>query len=185
MKALDFHVERRFLSRSECADILRWPHGPVELGRTAGKGAKRNCWTATLVAEDVNAHFVHDCVLFESRIKRLMRVAYPNIARGYMTLEPIQLVAYPADLNGGGSYTWHMDRGRYRESPIAGRRMSISIQLSDSKAYQGGDLQFNLGDVYDAPREIGSAIVFPSYVLHQVTPVRRGLRHALVTWLGE
>lgn len=179
MRPLDFHVERRFLTRSECVAIVnRWPHGPVELGRTSGKGARRNCWTASLLTRDLNVHLAE-------RIKRLMRATYPDLARGYMTLEPIQLVSYPAELNGGGCYTWHMDKGRYRESPIAGRRMSISVQLTDAKTYEGGDLQLNLGDVYAATREIGSAIVFPSYVLHQVTPVRRGIRHALVTWLGE
>ena len=37
-----------------------------------------------------------------------------------------------------------------------------------------------------APRDLGGVIVFPSFVLHRVTPVTRGIRHSLNAWIhGE
>jgi PKHD-type hydroxylase len=30
----------------------------------------------------------------------------------------------------------------------------------------------------------GTVIVFPSYVLHEVTPITQGTRHSLVAWLA-
>ena len=33
-------------------------------------------------------------------------------------------------------------------------------------------------------REQGSIIIFPSFVYHQVTPVRRGMRQSLVGWIS-
>ena len=33
-------------------------------------------------------------------------------------------------------------------------------------------------------REQGCCTVFPSYVLHQVTPVTKGTRYSLVAWIG-
>jgi predicted 2-oxoglutarate/Fe(II)-dependent dioxygenase YbiX len=59
----------------------------------------------------------------------------------------------------------------------------VSVQLSESSDYTGGDLQVG---VANATRLIGSAIVFPSYQLHRVHPVQSGERFSLVAWLrGE
>jgi PKHD-type hydroxylase len=35
-----------------------------------------------------------------------------------------------------------------------------------------------------APREKGTVIMFPSYLLHRVTPVTKGVRKSLVLWVG-
>ena len=53
----------------------------------------------------------------------------------------------------------------------------MSVQLSESSDYTGGDLQVG---VANATRLIGSAIVFPSYQLHRVHPVQSGERFSLV-----
>ena len=49
--------------------------------------------------------------------------------------------------------------------------------------YEGGDLRLYGGDDYDtAPKKQGTIIGFPSYVLHEVTPVTSGVRYSLVGW---
>ena len=48
----------------------------------------------------------------------------------------------------------------------------------------GGDLKFfedNTGSI--AVKQQGTLILFPSYVLHQVTPVTKGERNSLVAWV--
>jgi PKHD-type hydroxylase len=81
----------------------------------------------------------------------------------------------------GGHYDWHMDL-KTQKFP---RKLSMSIQLSDPNDYEGCDLQFyGNRQLETAPRTRGTAIIFPSYVMHRVTPVISGTRKALVAWAG-
>jgi len=90
---------------------------------------------------------------------------------------PIKVIRYEA----GDHYTWHTDLGGGAASD---RKLSMTVQLSAPGSYDGGDLELIAGPhPVTAPRERGAAIVFPSYLLHRVTPVARGLRFALVTWV--
>jgi len=83
----------------------------------------------------------------------------------------------------GACYRKHVDRGHNR--PV--RKLSVSIQLTESSLYEGCDLLlYNEETPYTCKRDIGSATVFPSYTLHEVTELQQGERFALVTWVtGE
>ena len=91
--------------------------------------------------------------------------------------EGMQFTKYTAP---GGKYGTHIDR-------ITGgltRKLSFTLQLSDPADYVGGDLQLHLGDdPLKMNREQGYVAVFPSYVLHEVTPVTEGTRYSLVSWI--
>ena len=64
-------------------------------------------------------------------------------------------------------------------------RLSISIQLSSDKEYEGGDLEFKTGrQIETAPKKNNCAILFPSYFLHRVKPVTKGVRKSLVLWIS-
>jgi len=79
-------------------------------------------------------------------------------------------------------YTWHIDKGMQHTSP---RKLSVVIQLSDPSEYDGGNLQFMLGNESEnAKKEKGMLYAFPSWVLHRVTPVTEGTRRSLVIWLS-
>ena len=58
------------------------------------------------------------------------------------------------------------------------------IQLSDDTDYEGGDLQLKMSSQkpYCASRLKGDGLVFPSWILHGVTPVTKGVRKSLVVW---
>jgi PKHD-type hydroxylase len=57
------------------------------------------------------------------------------------------------------------------------------VQLSDPAGYEGGQLQvWPSNAVITAPGEKGTATLFPSYLLHRVTPVTAGERHSLTIW---
>ena len=83
----------------------------------------------------------------------------------------------------GGHYTWHQDIGPGRPSH---RKISVTVQLSDPDEYEGGDLEIWSGgsSIFKAPKEAGLAVIFPSYMMHRVTPVIRGRRCSLVLWVG-
>ena len=90
----------------------------------------------------------------------------------------IQLARY--DSSDQGFYDWHTDFAGYR--PL--RKISISIQLSRSEDYDGGDLElFVLNQPQKVERARGALIAFPSFVLHRVAPVTRGTRWSLVAWV--
>ena len=92
--------------------------------------------------------------------------------------EPLQLTNY--DQSENGMYGWHQDYGRG-----VSRKMSITVQLTDPSEYEGGNLQMmTTGEPVNVRKQRGLVAVFPSYVLHQVTPVTQGSRQSLVAWVS-
>ena len=79
-------------------------------------------------------------------------------------------------------YKEHMDC-RLRGVPST-RKLSVTVQLSDPSCYEGGDFLFGK-DIPQPPEEVknkGSVLVFPSFLYHQITPVKNGDRFSLVGW---
>jgi PKHD-type hydroxylase len=67
------------------------------------------------------------------------------------------------------------------------RKVSAVLQLSDPKTYEGGRLKLQntyTADFFEPPEfeARGSIVVFPSFLLHQVTPVTKGNRYSAVAW---
>jgi PKHD-type hydroxylase len=91
-------------------------------------------------------------------------------------------IQYTEYHDNGGHYDWHLDVGMY---PVNHRKISVTIQLSDPDDYEGGDFEVMTSSIPDiAPRKKGCAILFPSYLLHRVTPVTKGIRKSLVIWVN-
>ena len=102
-----------------------------------------------------------------------------NFALTGMT-ERVQITQYSEE--NSGHFDWHIDLGA---GGLSKRKISISVLLSDPDSYEGGDLQFFTGKKdYYAGREQGTAILFPSYLPHRVTPVTRGIRRSLIMWIS-
>lgn len=81
----------------------------------------------------------------------------------------------------GGHYDWHADLG----PKISNRKLSCVLQLSDANDYEGGELQFNNGaGAVNVGKRKNRIVFFSSFVLHRVTPVTKGTRISLVTWLS-
>ena len=64
----------------------------------------------------------------------------------------------------------------------------MTIQLSDSDEYEGGDFEFDNDILANPPdknilREKGRVLIFPSFLPHKVNPVTKGIRKSLVTWI--
>ena len=95
--------------------------------------------------------------------------------------EMIQYTEYHA--SAGGHYGWHQDIG---PGMLSLRKVSITVQLSDTNDYKGGDLEIWQGGdgPLQAPRGRGNVVIFPSYMMHRVSPVTEGTRRSFVLWLG-
>ena len=79
----------------------------------------------------------------------------------------------------GNKFDWHEDIGA---GAASNRKLSITVQLSDESAYEGGDLQFLSVPELTVPKARGTAILFPAYLAHRVSDVTSGLRCSLVGW---
>jgi PKHD-type hydroxylase len=94
-------------------------------------------------------------------------------------IENIQFTEYEDTYK--GFYGKHIDIA-YKSSNM--RKLSFTIQLSDPSEYDGGDLCLYFSD--DArvmAKDRGILTVFPSFAVHEVEPVTRGTRYALVGWV--
>ena len=97
----------------------------------------------------------------------------------YGLVENFQYTVYHA--SEGGHYDWHCDTGKMAQP----RKISLTLQLSEPSAYEGGDLLLEVGaGPTRAHKARGTLVAFPSYVLHRVTPVTSGIRKSLVAWVG-
>jgi len=91
--------------------------------------------------------------------------------------EGLQFTKYESP---SGHYVKHMDK----MFGGAIRKLSITVQLSNPKDYEGGELELTLSqkpDIMD--KEQGKLIAFPSYVVHEVKAVTKGTRYSLVAWI--
>lgn len=100
-------------------------------------------------------------------------------------LTGIDTIQYTQYINTGDKYDFHADSApgvKYDENMV--RKLTMVIQMSDESDYTGGDVEFMSGKQYNetAPRAKGSIVIFPSFVMHRVTPILTGKRNSLVTW---
>lgn len=93
----------------------------------------------------------------------------------------IQFTEYGTEY--GGKYDWHHDVD-WQSDAAFDRKISVVLQLSDGKYYEGCDFQFDevQNPDPDALRAKGTIICFPSYLRHRVTEITKGSRYSLVAW---
>jgi PKHD-type hydroxylase len=64
------------------------------------------------------------------------------------------------------------------------RKLSLSVQLCEPDTYEGGDLLLYYGAKPDAAKkDQGVMTAFNSMTLHEVKPITKGKRMALVAWV--
>lgn len=116
-------------------------------------------------------------------VRRLLPEVHRCLGHRITRHEEYKLVRYDADQ---GWFAAHRDN---TAPGTAHRILAVTINLDDhgpagEDAYDGGDLRFpELGSDLWRP-DPGAAITFSCGLLHEVTPVTRGARHALVTFLS-
>ena len=200
--AVDYQLS--FRPRANEADIFAWR--PDFLDSHQIKGYKKEIKKVPFAEKarilgktETGIEGTYDPTIRSSKVKWLPKSAefqglYERIAQEIMIhnnqhfkfdldciREQIQYTEYHAEDK--GQYDWHMDLGAGWASL---RKLSVTINLSDPKDYDGGVLEFNLGGktITQGSKAKGAITVFPSYLLHRVSPVTRGTRKSLVLWVG-
>lgn len=100
--------------------------------------------------------------------------------------ESFQYAEY--DAKDGGKYDFHADldySNREKSTDLQTRKLSLSLILNRPGIdFEGGDFEVMIGDRPVAcPQAKGMVLVFPSWVMHRVTPVTRGVRKSIVVWV--
>lgn len=162
---MNVYTREDFFSPEECSEI-QWIFPGLTPGEVVGKkSAARKSRIAFATTTD------HPLI---RRLRaQILSVNDRMFKFEIMGHESLQLAEYSQ----GEHYDWHLDLG---PGANAKRKLSASIQLTDPDTYDGGDLEFWGGAV--AERRQGTLVMFPSYMLHRVKPVTRGVRKSLVAW---
>lgn len=93
-------------------------------------------------------------------------------------IETLQFTCY---IDSGDKYDYHIDT-MYKS--FGARKLSFSILLNDPSEFDGGDIEFLFGsNPVSGHRSQGGANIFPSHLLHRVTPITKGSRYSLVGWV--
>lgn len=165
---------------------------PAELDRIEAIGDALALDKATLLGGEVSDSYSHvrvtrtawlepspDTKWLYDRMQAVVRTINDGVwqfdLRGFS--ENFQYTVYHG--TEGGHYDWHVDQGELATQ----RKLSLSLQLTDPSEYDGCELQLHGGRrIETAPKDRGMVVAFPSYVLHRVTPITRGIRKAVVVW---
>ena len=189
----------RFFSLEHCAElIVKAEHASTHSTTVAAHGSQQ-------VKEDIRRtskvempnHLVEP-------IKRKLQKLMPTLQVYFGTVitrsQPIEVLRYQP----GDFYRVHKDNGNLRinevgeaVSPvIANRQLTVVVFLNgqvdsgNKESFSGGELvlhsKTSLTDSVDSLLPIsvkaGLLVVFPSSTLHEVMPVRSGIRYSIVSW---
>ncbi|MFN4151823.1 MAG: 2OG-Fe(II) oxygenase [Candidatus Sericytochromatia bacterium] len=94
-------------------------------------------------------------------------------------MSPLHILEYTS----GCFYDWHLDIGGNISHST--RKITSLVFLSDPSEYEGGSLEWSMNtlpDTMNLVQDIGSMIIFPSFLPHKVNPVTSGTRRVLVSW---
>jgi PKHD-type hydroxylase len=111
--------------------------------------------------------------------KRLNKLAREANDNAYRFALDERMTMHVLEYSPDGFFDWHMDLG---VGPTASRKLSLVTFLTPPEQYEGGELMFMDGGEPMRPAQ-GATAIFPSYLLHKVSPVTRGSRCTLVSWL--
>ena len=165
-------------SEEECERIIAAvSSSPADEAFLVGRNREKNLRNAELVWIDE----VHNAGWVMEKLIELVRQSNSNHfdfdIREFA--ESPQIASY--DASADGHFSWHSDIGG--RSTAQKRKLTLVVQLSNPSSYKGGDLEIMPGaQIFAASRARGCASIFPSYTLHQVTPVITGKRYFLTVW---
>jgi len=184
----NYYYFKKAISLEYCKQILKAGRKKIIKEATTFKGinkTKRNCKVAWM-----NEKWIYDII--NPYLHAANKKAGWNFQWDWN--ETSQFTIYGKSHH----YGWHTDQTpkpyKHKSKNFDGkiRKLSLTLQLTDKTKYEGGDFQFmwidtekkdllNITTVDDA-KDIGTIIVFPSFIYHQVLPVTKGKRESLVNW---
>lgn len=100
-------------------------------------------------------------------------------------IEPVDVLQYTIYPEETGHYDYHVDSYTAPDltNLFAPKQRKLSLVLQCQNVEKGGDLELVFSaEPQQTKKAEGTAVVFPSYMLHRVTPSTKGVRKSLVAW---
>lgn len=188
-------IWRNVLSPQDCRATVQ---AMVQAGTVVGPVLRLSHDTVDVNMRNCSEHLL-DPVQAGPVVAGMRRVAQQAAGEakwsGRIALDGPKFCGYHA----GGFFRVHQDRSEDPLDPgiVRARRLSIVCLLNDTThhdglpSYDGGTLVIHVPqpDGSRAPRNIrleaGSVVAFRSDLLHEVRPVRAGVRYSAVGWLHD
>mgnify|MGYP006290949009 CR=1 FL=1 len=128
----------------------------------------------TKPTESSYTHTILQSLVIQSYANDPFPMTYSNISEA-------QFVRYET----GGFFKWHSDVISPGDRQDALYR-TLTFSMNVNAGYTGGDLEVLHGkNAIKLGREVGSYIIFPSFLYHQAHVVSSGYREAIVVWIRE
>ncbi len=179
------HIPDLKFTEAECDEIIaltKKVYGtPASVGGNLENSAVNKQIRSATIYDIIND--MENCWIYKKVVKS---VAIANKTHFDFEISGIthnlQLIEYDIkDEQNPGHYNWHVDAGN---GDVAVRKISYVAQLSNPSDYEGCELIVNnFGHEITATKERGSIHMFPSYMVHKVTPITKGKRFSLVIWV--
>ena len=178
----EWYIYENAIDSATCTKIIELAGNDFEEGKMYGTASGKNdrasdiSWT--------KEQWVYD-LIYPYMLEANERAGWQY---EIISAEPIQIARYKTD----DFLNFHTDGGSDNFTPNSRiRKLSMTVILND--AYDGGQFQF-ASLTRDAESYItttkyngtGTVIVFPSFMMHRIKPVTKGVRYSLVAWfVGE
>jgi PKHD-type hydroxylase len=183
-----FYAHPNLFSPEECETIINLPKSgdsttPLNYSST-GDGSSEHITTAKIRISPVSwirSDKEENTWIFEKIVQCIEETNNKYFNYDLKEIQSLQFTVYDSEEK--GFYDKHIDTEPTLIDGVI-RKLSISIQLSEPENYEGGKVLLHVGgDPIEVPKNRGTAIFFPSYTLHEVTPVTKGIRYSLVAWI--
>tara|TARA_B100000085_G_scaffold282217_1_gene310343 strand:- start:99 stop:674 length:576 start_codon:yes stop_codon:yes gene_type:complete len=172
------------LSSNICNDIIKLGEQNLSKGETLSNNTNER---------DSHVSWINEKWLFDL-LQEYVKVANKHAGWNFEWdyTEPLQYTTYKSNQH----YDWHCDGGIDTLSayngdlkPLVGKVRKLSVSVSLSSDYEGGDFMFDYGPYSDERyftckdlKSLGTILVFPSFLYHKVNKVTKGVRKSLVMW---
>lgn len=166
-----YWIEPNFLSSEECDQAVKFYKKNIrkfdDLGTAYKKVNSFQCNT-------------NDSDIYLPKFNSLTRTINERIYGFDINKYPngVNLNMYSEENN---NYDWHIDSTDFGE--LTDLKLTFIINVSESE-YEGGDFLLSPGKPFVAKefRKKGTAIIFPSFLPHKVSPVTKGERISISAW---
>lgn len=176
-------VRAGVLSDNELQKIAQETQSYKDKASKAGlmaKSGKESYYSADTRLSDIYFPKVLDAPRTYNIIQSLIIEEYAGSDLNIGNISEFQYVHYPV----GGLFKWHSDIINRPDDEGRVRGLTFSLNLSEETNYTGGELQLKINkeNIVTLGKKRGSYLIFPSFMVHQVTMVESGVREAIVVW---
>ncbi len=189
MRLANYIYKQNFLTKEECNKLIE--EGNKNLKEATILQEKKQTLVSDFKKRNTNISFFINGSPVQSIIQKIIgEICYLGskyYGVNITDIEPVQYAEYEKEM----FYGWHTDSPTQPSDGFT-RDLSVSLILNSKEEYTGGSLQMITSNCVSTDnvitpkdvevQEIGTLIIFPSSMLHQVTPVLSGVRKSLVLW---